>query len=120
MTTIAIVPEKPGASETTYRALAGKMQSVGRTAGEALDALTSQLGDTETSTLVVVQQLRPDRLFTVQQQQRLEELMTRWRSARDSGTELPEVEQAELNALTEAEWRAATERAAALLRGLAS
>ena len=75
MTTIAIVPDKPGASGTTYRALTGKIQSVGRTAGEALDALTSQLGDAETSTLVVVQQLRPDDFFTAQQQRRLEELI---------------------------------------------
>jgi hypothetical protein len=120
MTTIAIVPDRPGVSGTGYRAMAGKVQSVGRTAGEALDALTSQLGEAETGTLVVVQQLRPDRFFIAKRQQRLEELMKRWRNARDSGAALPQEEQAELDALTEAEWRAATEHAASLPSGLAS
>jgi len=68
----------------------------------------------------VVQQLRPDAFFTADQQRRLTELMGRWRHARDSATAFPHEEQVELDALTDAEWRAATERAAALLRSLAS
>jgi len=51
MTTITILPEKAG----SYRALAGDKESTGRTAGEALDALTSQLADDEGGTLVIVQ-----------------------------------------------------------------
>jgi hypothetical protein len=74
------------------------------------------LDEEETGTLVVVQNLRPDRFFTAQQQQRLEELMARWRSARDTQSGLTGTEQAELEALVEAELEAATQRAASLLR----
>ena len=119
MTTIAILPESPGTQGTRFRAIAGPKQSVGRTAGEALDALTPQLDDSQTGTLVVVQQLRPDQFFTAEQHQRLEELMARWRQARDAGTPLPPTEQAELDALVEAELRASAKRAAALVHGLA-
>jgi hypothetical protein len=118
MTTIAILPENPGSSPTTYRAVAGNKQSVGRTVGEALVALAAQLNEAESGTLIVVQHLRPDRFFTAQQQQRLQELMARWRAARDAQTTLPPEAQAELDALVEAEVRAATQRAAALARGL--
>jgi hypothetical protein len=51
VTTITITPERAD----TYRACAGDKESTGRTAGEALDALTSQLTDDETGTLVIVQ-----------------------------------------------------------------
>jgi hypothetical protein len=119
MTTIAIVPEVIQPTGKTYRAIAGDHQSVGRTAGEALDALTSQLSEDEAGTLLVVQHLRPDRFFTAQQQQRLEELMQRWRAARDSQAVLPPEEQAELESLVEAELQGAMQRAAALVQGLA-
>jgi hypothetical protein len=117
MTTIAIVPDSPGTQGTQYRAIAGNKQSVGRTAGEALDALTPH--EAEAGTLVVVQQLRPDHYFTAEQQKRLEELMVRWRKARDAGTALTAAEKAELDALVEAELRAAANRAAALVHQLA-
>jgi hypothetical protein len=90
MTTIAIFPEPLGAQPVGYRAVAGNRQSVGRTAGEALDALTAQLDEAERGTLVVVQHRRPDQFFTAEQQQRLQELMARWRAARDALTRLPE------------------------------
>ena len=61
MTTIAIVPEFVGASGTIWRAVAGEKESAGKTASEALDALTGQLNESELSTLVIVQRLRPDR-----------------------------------------------------------
>lgn len=54
-----------------------------------------------------------DEFFTTDQQGRLAELMTRWRQARDAGVALPPTEQAELEALTAAELRAATARASA-------
>ena len=101
-----------------YRAVAGTRQAVARTAGGALDALTAQLPPEESGTLVVVHNHRPDQFFTAQQQQRLGELMQRWRSARDEGQSLPAAEQAELTALVEAEVRASGERAAAALAGL--
>jgi hypothetical protein len=66
--------------------------------------------------LLVVQHLRPDEFFTAQQQQRLQELMNRWRAARDAQRSLPCEEQAELDGLVEAEVRAAAQRAAALVR----
>jgi hypothetical protein len=119
MTTIAIVPECPGSPTTGYRAIAGRLESVAPTAGQALDALTSQLSEAERGTLVVVQHLQPDRFFTAQRQQRLGELMARWRAARDTRTALPPEEQAELEALSRAEVEAAAQRAAALLHGLA-
>jgi hypothetical protein len=59
MTTIAILPDTPGSASTTYRAIAGQKQGVGKTAGEALDALASQLSDSESGTVIVVQQRRP-------------------------------------------------------------
>src|SRR5262249_23072251 len=71
-------------------------QSLGATAGHALDALTAQLGGPAETTLIVVQPMQPDTWFTAQQRQRLEELMARWRAARDSGTCLPPDEQAGL------------------------
>src|SRR5437867_3785890 len=110
MTTIAILPESPGSPSTTYRAVAGTKQSVGNSAGEALDALTAQLSDGELGTLVVVQNLRPDQFFTAAQRQRLEELMTLWRFARDNNSAFPAAEQAELEALVAAELAAAVQR----------
>jgi hypothetical protein len=118
MTTIAILPENPGSPETSYRALAGNLESVGRTAGEALDGLMAQLDEQTAGTLTVVQQLRPDRFFTADQQKRLGELMVSWRRARDEGRTLAYEEQAELERLVEAEVKASTARAAALLAGL--
>jgi hypothetical protein len=119
MTTVAIMPDIPGSPTTQYRAVAGKVQAVGKTAGQALDALTAQLDAGEAGTLIVVQHGRPDRFFTAEQQQRLEALMAHWRAARDAGTALSPQEQAELEALVEAEVRAAAERARALHQGLA-
>jgi hypothetical protein len=118
MTTISIVPEAIDPASQHYRAVAGELQSVGSTVGEALDALRAQLDEPESTTLVVVQALRPDTFFTAQQQQRLQELMTRWRAARDSGSTLSPEELAELDALVEAEVCAAKERAAALVHGI--
>lgn len=118
MTTVAILPGNADAGEESYRAVAGKRQSVGKTAGEALDALTAQLSDEESGTLLIVQNLRPDRFFPAEQRQRLAELMEKWRSARDTQTGLSPEEQVELETLVEAELQAATQRAEAMLRAL--
>lgn len=114
MTRVAILPISTDKGEVSYCAVAGDRQSHGKTAGEALDALTVQLPEAETSTLIIVQSLRPDRFFDLAQQQRLAELMVRWRLERDKGQALPTDEQAELEALVEAELRAAAARATAL------
>ena len=64
--------------------------------------------------IIIVQNRRPDRFFNADQQQRLAGLMDRWRAMRDRGATLPADEQAELEALIEAELRAAADRAAEL------
>jgi len=114
VTTVAILPVTDLRGDVHYHAVAGARQSEGRTAGEALDALTTQLPEEDSGTLVVVQHGRPDRYFNSAQQQRMAELMERWRSARDSGTALPAADQTELSLLIEAELAATTQRAAAL------
>ena len=118
MTKVSILPESSESGQVTYRAIAGRQQSVGKTAGEALDALTSSLPEEQTATLVVVQHQRPGRFFSAEQQARLTELMAHWRAARDGGIRLLPAEQSELNALAEAEVRSSGERTAALLREL--
>lgn len=114
MTKVAILPISTEKGDVSYCAIAGDRQSQGKTAGEALDALTAQLSETETSTLVIIQSLRPDRFFNITQQQRLAELMGCWRMKRDEGQALSLDEQAELEMLIEAELRAAAARAATL------
>jgi hypothetical protein len=69
----------------------------------------------DSTTLVLVQHSRPDGFFTAQQQERLAELMERWRLAREDGTTLSPEEQGELDDLVECELRAATARARYLL-----
>lgn len=109
MTTITILPEKAN----SYRALAGDKESTGRTAGEALDALASQLTDEESGTLVIVQNRKADKFFTHTQQTRLIELIGR-RQAHNLST----AEETELESLVEAELDGARARAEALRDGL--
>jgi hypothetical protein len=80
--------------------------------------LTASLPEGEAGTLVIVQNQRPDHFFSADQQARLNELMARWRAARDAGSALSPVEQAELDKLVDAEVRAAGERTAEVLREL--
>lgn len=105
MTTITILPEKAN----TYRARAGDKQSTGRTPGEALDALTSQLDEDARGTLVILQNRRADSFFTHEQQARLSELM-RLRRTRSLST----IEETELETLVEAELDGARRWAEAL------
>ena len=118
MTMVAILPIPTEQGALSYRAIAGEMHAEGKTAGEALDALTAQLSADEASTLIIVQHLRPDRFFTAAQQQRLDALMARWRNLRDQGATLPANEQTELDALIAAELQASAARAAALADAL--
>ena len=89
MTKVAILPESADTGQITYRAIAGRRQSWGKTAGEALDVLTASLPEEDAGTLVIVQHHRPDQFFTAAQQARLNELMARWRALRDAGGALP-------------------------------
>jgi len=109
MTTITITPERTD----TYRAITGDKESTGRTAGEALDALASQLSEDESGTLVIVQNRKADRFFNATQQARLTELMQQREDAKLS----PE-EERELENLIEAELDGARERTETLLREL--
>lgn len=120
MTAVAILPILSDRGGMEYRAIAGDHQSSGKTVGQALDALTRELTSEEIGTLVVVQHQKPDSFFTAQQRERLKALMERWRTARDGGSRLSQEEQTELDALVEAEVRAAADRAAALVGELGS
>ncbi|MDQ3801075.1 MAG: hypothetical protein M3384_16760 [Acidobacteriota bacterium] len=108
MTTITILPE-----EKNFRAVAGKKESIGRTAGEALDALTAQLDEEESGTLVIIQNRRSDKFFNASQQNRLTFLMEK----RKTGT-LSAAEETELENLVEAELNGARQRAEELLHEL--
>jgi hypothetical protein len=114
MTRVSIFPAPTEQGEIAFRAVSGDKYSQGPTAGAALDALTAQLSQDETGTLVIVQSLRPDKFFSATQQHRLIELMNRWRTARDQGADLPSNELTELKQLIEAELQASAARAAAL------
>jgi hypothetical protein len=116
MTKVAILPEPSPSGATAFRAIARAKQMVGKTAGEALDALNATLSPDDAGTLVVVQTFRPDRFFSAAQQRRLGELMDHWRTARDQGRNLPSAEQKELDHLIDLEVRAASQRASAMLR----
>jgi hypothetical protein len=118
MTTVAILPVSDASGKRSYRAVAGDKQSTGKTAGEALDALTAQLEGTELGTLLIIQSFRPDWFFSAEQQQRLSNLMNLWRTARDRGQILSPEQQSELDSLVEAELKAATARTAALVQQL--
>jgi phage terminase Nu1 subunit (DNA packaging protein) len=106
------IPEKNGI--TSYCAVKGDKQATGTTAGRALDALTEQLGSEKANTVVIVQHSSPDIFFNASQQQRLAELMERWRVARDQAQTLPVAERQELEELIEAELKASASRASAI------
>ncbi|MGB3295596.1 MAG: hypothetical protein WBB01_21645 [Phormidesmis sp.] len=116
MNTVAILPIADTGGGRSYRAITGDKFSVGKTAGQALDALTVQLGESEFRALLVIQSFQPDAFFSEQQQQRLSELMEAWRFAEENGQALPPEQQAELDALAEAELKAATARTAAIMQ----
>lgn len=116
MTTVSILPISNASGEKSYRAIAGDKQGVGKTAGQALDGLTAQLGEADFSALLIIQNFNADLFFSADQQRRLSELMRLWRIARDRGGNLRQEQQAELDALVDAELRAATARTAALMQ----
>jgi len=68
MTKAVIMPVPTEKGGISYQGVAGAARSQGRTMGEALDALATQLPSDDTGMLVVVQSLRPDRFFSAIQQ----------------------------------------------------
>ena len=118
MTTVAIVPIPTQTGGHTYQAVAGRHMASGDTAGQALDALTAQLPDVEFDSLLVVQRFRPDHYFSEPLQQRMADLMARWRAARDAGATWSAEEQSELESLVDAELQASGQRAEDAAKGL--
>lgn len=118
MKTIAILAEGGGGHPTTFHAITAGRKADGRTPGEALDALTSQLGAEESGAAVILQPFLPDRHFSAEQSERLSTLMARWRAARETGRALPPSEQSELERLVDEELEGSAERAAEMSREL--
>jgi hypothetical protein len=115
MTTVAILPVVNPTGEKSYRAVAGDKQSMGKTAGQALDALATELNQPDFSGLLFISNFAPDAFFNQDQQDHLASLMSAWRQARDEGRELPPDQQAELDQLVEAELEAAALRTRLLI-----
>lgn len=63
MTTVAILPISNINGEKSYRAIAGDKQSTGKTAGQALDSLITQLGETNFNGMIIIQNYHPDLNF---------------------------------------------------------
>lgn len=108
------MPEPGEGGTTWYRAIAGKRQCVGKTAGEALDAISAQLPaekEAPWSSCRTFSQTRFSRKSSVRVSK---SLWSRWRTARGAGAALPPVEQAELDNLVQEEIAAAGQRARAL------
>ena len=107
MTSIAVRPERGEGGEPRFRAIAGDRQSVGKTMGEALDALVAGWADDAQETAVLIQRFRPDRYFTEAQHQRMQDLL-------DRRVTLTAAERTELEALIAAELEATVARTEAL------
>src|SRR6266849_2425803 len=103
MASVTIYPEPGQQGEPRFRAIAGDRESVGRTMGEALDALTADWGEEVPETAVLIQRFQPDPYFTQAQHDRMQALLSR----RDS---LAAEERAELEALIAAELAATIAR----------
>ena len=85
MTRVTVLRESIDPTGETYRAVAGGIQSAGRTAGEAVAALAAQLPEGDAATLILVRDLRADDSYATDQRDRLKRLMAKWRAARDTG-----------------------------------
>ena len=118
MTKVAVYRDSADPESMSYRAVSGRNQAMGRTAGEALDALALQLPREDAETLVIVRNMSPDRFFVAEQRRRLEALMASKRVAIAGNSRLTAEDDAELEQLIDAELRAATERATALFHDL--
>ena len=96
MSSVTIRPEKDNVDGASYRAVSGNRQSIGRTAGEALDSLIDQENGSVDSSAIFVQRMIPDSFFTREQIERMQELLARCDSRSPA-------ENAELDALIDAE-----------------
>lgn len=104
---IGIVVNQDGNS---FRAVSGKKHSVGKTIGEAVDALVSQFENSEEESIFISPRFQPDDFFTIQQQERLSHLMNKLHLAEVENKEMPPEEKAELEKLIEAELDGSAQR----------
>lgn len=111
MTTVSILADSNEASTPRFRAVAGKHESVGKTAGEALDALNAQIGNLESASLIMVQHMQSDLFFSEVQYLRLRDLL-------EKRSTLTKLEQGELERLVKDELIASAKRTEALADAL--
>ncbi|NEO84745.1 MAG: hypothetical protein F6J87_10895 [Spirulina sp. SIO3F2] len=95
MTSVAILPITNPDGQTAYQAISGDRYAIGKTAGEALDALNDQLPDLSCAPLMLFQSFQGDRFFNATQKHCLAELMQQWRNARDQSQALEMQQQRE-------------------------
>src|SRR5436305_3197540 len=110
MTGVTIHKEGIGKGQPRFRAIAGEAESLGRTMGEALDALTAGWGDNVRETAVLIQKVGPDAHFSQAQHDRMHRLLSRRES-------LMPRERSELEALIDAELDATIARTDSLVHG---
>lgn len=115
--TIEIYRESGRRKKTAYRAVHGQQQAEGKTPGQALDSLEKLFTDEEKATrsLIILQRFQPDAFFAEKQQQRLQDLMSRFQETISSDESLTPEERTELEQLVDEEWVAAIARGAAIL-----
>ena len=113
MTTVVVLPNKRNCKN--FRAVSGEKESFGSTIGEAIDAMTDQLENGDSDTLVIVQRFQPDEFFTAEQQQRLSYLMNKMRAAHERGERLADGEQRELERLIDEEIEGSARRTEKLI-----
>lgn len=107
MTAATIRTDTQAEDSAKFIARSGNLRAVGRTMGEALDALASQWGEITQAVPVIIQHFGADRFFTQAQYDRMQELRGR------IGT-LSAEEQGELESLIDAELEATIARLDAL------
>ncbi len=109
MHAVAILREETGQEHSPrFRAIARNsdvVESQGRSAGEAFDAIWEKLGPDRYPAVIIVQQMRPDEFFTQDQMDRLGTLTDRLRIG-----DITSTERAELEALVEIELAASANR----------
>lgn len=110
MTAVTIHRENTRKGRPRFRAVAGESESLGRTMGEALDALTAEWGDNVRETAVLIRRFGPDAHFTQAQYDRMQSLLSRRES-------LTPGERSELESLIDAELDATIARTERLVHG---
>ena len=108
MKTVVVTPDYQNGKY--FRAVYNGKESLGKTIGEAVDSLTSQIENGSDETLYIVQRFSPDEFFTANQQKRLSELMNKLHAAQEGAQEFLPEEKAELEKLIEVELEGSARR----------